>query len=98
MMIFNRTDQQVRGIISLGFRAVYHVPMVTDQHALLEECRIRTCVTELTTETVAHVVQLASRVHVSVIARWTSHAGEVCLYVGHTNPITDKWMLALEKD
>lgn len=76
------TYQQISRIIVFGFGAVDHEPMIADQHPLLEEGGIGTGVRELPPQGVAHVVQFASRVDISVIPRGTSLAGETRLHVG----------------
>ncbi|KAJ8952667.1 hypothetical protein NQ318_020982, partial [Aromia moschata] len=53
-----RTDQQVSVVVVLRPTTVHHVPVIANQHPLLEERRVWTRVTELPSEPVAHMIQL----------------------------------------
>ena len=72
------TDQQVCRIVAFRLGAVDHVPVVTDEHTLLEQCRIGTGVAELPPEPVAHVVDLAARFNVRIVAGRPASTGKAC--------------------
>lgn len=55
------TYKQIRVVVALRARTVHHVPVVADEHALLEQRRVRTRVAKLPSETVAHVINLGQQ-------------------------------------
>lgn len=52
------TYQQICCVVALRFGAVDHVPMVADQHPLLEQRSVGTSVAKLPSQSVTHVVDL----------------------------------------
>lgn len=52
------TNKQVGIVVLLSIGAVDHVPVVADQHPLLEQCRVGARVAELPPHAVTHVVHL----------------------------------------
>lgn len=52
------TNQQIRIIVALRFGAVNHIPMIADQHSLLEQRRVRTRIAELSAKSVTHMIDL----------------------------------------
>lgn len=52
------TNQQVGRVVAFRLRAVDHVPVVTDEHPLLEQGRIWASIAKLPSQPIAHVVNL----------------------------------------
>ena len=73
------TYQQIRFVITLRFGTVHHVPMIADQHSLLEQSGIRAGIIKLPTRCIAHVVDLTFSFDVRIISRASSHAGKLSL-------------------
>ena len=57
-------NQQIGVVVALSFRAIDHVPMVADEHPLLEQGGVRAGVAKLPSQAVTHVIHLnESRAH-----------------------------------
>lgn len=61
-------DELVERIVGFWRWAVDHVPMITNQHSLLEKCRVGACITELPSLFVAHVINLAVSFRICIVA------------------------------
>lgn len=68
--------------------------MITDEHSLLEECRIRAGIAELTSHSIAHMIDLAVGLHVRIVPSWPVVAREIRLWI---YSVGAHWLMVLQQ-